>query len=361
MKVNFKIKFYLSLIVLFCNSILLPIGVKSQEVLSRINHCDTTYCSQQVLVSSALLKNVDREVEEFVVYDNVLYYISSNGEAIFRYNIKNRESSIIGTRAKSLKYTYRTLNVNKDGVVTVSGIEPSGFRVYNIVGDNVLALLSIERGATLNCCATTIENMVVATSNFKEGPVKIKKCSGEFIDNSIEYPIHPLRYSSRVKYMAFAPPKLTSNIDLNRFAVLFGNGLATLKIFDVKKNSVSNVVESIVDTIQADMPFRLVGRDTLLLDYLVEKKRRCAIDIVSNDKIFVLYNSHSSGTIAKANMGDTILEFDWSGNLLRCHKLTNSLNRILYDYATNKFYGIVFPSSRNIFHLMYEITLLNVE
>ena len=73
MKVNFKIKFYLSLIVLFCNSILLPIGVKSQEVLSRINHCDTTYSLQQVLVSSALLKNVDREVEEFVVYDNVLY------------------------------------------------------------------------------------------------------------------------------------------------------------------------------------------------------------------------------------------------------------------------------------------------
>ena len=141
---NKKIFSYISIIVLLINFTLLPIGVKSQEVLSRINHCDTTYSSQQVLVSSTLLKNVDREVEEFVVYDNVLYYISSNGEAIFRYNIKNRESSIIGTRAKSLKYSYRTLNVNKDGVVTVSGIEPSGFRVYNIVGDFNVNVKSIR-------------------------------------------------------------------------------------------------------------------------------------------------------------------------------------------------------------------------
>ena len=353
---------YLSTIVLLGITALFPIGVKSQEVLKWNNHCDTTYNLQQSLISSTLLKNIDNMVEEFVVYDNILYYISGSRDVIFRYNIKNRESSIIGKKTGSLKYSYRTLSVNKDGIVTVSGIEQSGFRAYNIVNDHIFAVSSLERGATLNCNATTIGNMVVATSNFKDGPIRIKKSCGELIHNSIEYPIHPLRYSSRIKHLAFAPPKLTVNLDLCKFAILFGNGLATLKIFDIKMGAVSNVVESIVDTIQADMPFKLIeGGDTLILNYTVEKRRRCAIDIASNDKIYVLYNSYNHGSVAKANIGDGILEFDWSGNLLYFHKLSKPLNRILYDYATNRLYGITFPYANSRYHLMYEIILPSID
>ena len=102
---------------------LFPFWAYSQNGVKWCVVSDTNYNAKLTLVGNdKLLKNVSKEVdnEHFAIYNDNLYYITSNNHAVVRYNLKNRSSSVIG---RSNARLYTSLNINNRGVITLTGFK----------------------------------------------------------------------------------------------------------------------------------------------------------------------------------------------------------------------------------------------
>ena len=348
---------------------LFPFWAYSQNGVKWCVVSDTNYNAKLTLVGNdKLLKNVSKEVdnEHFAIYNDNLYYITSNNHAVVRYNLKNRSSSVIG---RSNARSYTSLNINNRGVITLIGYENNvpGRRYYNIVNDKILAIQSAIRSTNIDnsfpADALTFSDTIVSAGTFTNSLLRVTTTSGELLPLQVDYTTYPTGFpvnSSRLIY--FNVQLAMQDSQQRRFAIMVGEGNATIKLFTINDKCIEKQVEVVVDSCL--LPFSVLtnnkGEPWLGLMWNGDKglsHKICALDIAcSSNRFYLLYSDRNSVPYLNSsnNQGNIIYEFDWNGNLINCYKIEKYLCNLMYDYATKRVYGV--SRSAGYYLQLFELT-----
>lgn len=310
---------------------------------------DTNYNTKLTLVhNNQLLKNINKNVdnENFAIHNNELYYISSNNEAVVKFNINTKRAQVIG---KNHNRSYNSLNISNNGTITIVGYENRYTRFYNLVNNKIIAIHSREHTDGHTSSAITLSDTIIAAGEFRNSLLRAFTTSGEVLPSKIDLPTYPSGFPHNTERF------ILSNIQFGmqdskdrRFAIMVGDGQSTIKLFSLNNTKPEQEAEVVIDSCL--LPYSVItnykGEPVICLSLAsleTTPYKNCAIDMAcSNDRIYLLYSNNNMVPIKTSpqNQGDIIYEFDWNGELIDCHKIDKYLCNLMYDYATNKLYGI---------------------
>lgn len=312
---------------------------------------DTNYNTKLTLVhNNQLLKNINKNVdnENFAIHNNELYYISSDNKAVIKFNINTKRAQVIG---KNHNRYYYSLNISNNGTVTIVGYENSYTRYYNLVNNKIIAIHSHSKYSYESpSSAITLSDTIIAAGNFRYSLLRAFTTSGEVLPSKIDLPTYPSGFPHNTERMILFNTQFgMQDSKERRFAIMVGDGQATIKLFSLNKSHSENQVEVVVDSclLPISVLTNYKGEPVIGLTLEMLKTyppyKNCAIDMAcSNNRIYLLYSNNNYVPIKNSprNQGDIIYEFDWNGKLIDCHKIDKYLCNLMYDYATKKLYGI---------------------
>lgn len=307
---------------------------------------DTNYNTKLTLVhNNQLLKNINKNVdnENFAIHNNELYYISSDNKAVVKLNINTKRAQVIG---KNHNCSYNSLNISNNGTVTIVGNENGYTRYYNLVNNKIIAIQSDMFMDEHVSSAITLSDTIIAAGRFRNSLLRAFTTSGEVLPSKIDLPTYPSGFPHNTERHIFFNIQFgMQDSKERRFAIMVGDGQSTIKLFSLNNTKPEQEAEVVIDSCL--LPYSVItnykGEPVICLLTTTPPYKNCAIDMAcSNDRIYLLYSNNNMVPIKTSprNQGNIIYEFDWNGELIDCHKIDKYLCNLMYDYATNKLYGI---------------------